>query len=120
MKVICSDIHTSIYDKCDDFEFPIVNFPWLSGDVPRPPLYGIYISQLVRFVRCCTSVFDFHSQNLQITSKLLLQGYRYHKHLESSLDHTLNLCRNFVIFSSKNMCLRESLIRSSSVIMFTN
>ena len=26
----------------------------------------------------CTSVSDFHSKNLQITSKLLTQGYRYH------------------------------------------
>ena len=31
------------------------------------------------FARCCTSVLDFHSKNLQITSKLLTQGYRYHK-----------------------------------------
>ena len=61
------------------FLLPIVNFPWLSGDVPRLPSYGIYISQLVRFATCCTSVFDFHSKNLQITSKLLTQGYRYHK-----------------------------------------
>ena len=59
--------------------FPIVNFPWLSGDVPRLPSYAIYISQLVRFARCCTSVLDFHSKNLQITSDLLTQGYRYHK-----------------------------------------
>ena len=79
IKVIGNDIHTSVYDKRDDFGFPIVNFPWLSGDVPRLPSYGIYISQLVRFARCCTSVFDFHSKNLQITSKLLRQGYRYHK-----------------------------------------
>ena len=61
IKVIGSDIHISVYDKRDDFGFPIVNFPWLSGDVPRLPSYGIYISQLVRFARCCTSVFDFHS-----------------------------------------------------------
>ena len=79
IKVVGSNIHTSVYDKRDDFGYPIVNFPWLSGDVPRLPSYGIYISQLVRFARCCTSVFDFHSKNLQITSKLLTQGYRYHK-----------------------------------------
>ena len=52
---------------------------WSGGDVPRLPSYGIYISQLVRFARCCTSVLDFHFKNLQITSKLLTQGYRYHK-----------------------------------------
>ena len=62
-----------------DLAFPIVYFPWLSGDVPRLPSYGIYISQSVRFARCCTSVFDFNSKNPQITSKLLTQGYRYHK-----------------------------------------
>ena len=79
IKVIGSHIHTSVYDKRDDFGFPLVNFPWLSGDVPRLQSYGIYISQLVRFTRCCTSVLDFHSKNLQIASKLLTQGYRYHK-----------------------------------------
>ena len=65
--------------NADDFGFPIVSFPWLSGDVPRLPSYGVYISQLVKFVRCCTSVSDFNSKNLQLTSKLLTQGYKYHK-----------------------------------------
>ena len=37
IEVIGIDIHTSVYDKHDDFGFPIVNFPWLSGDVPRLP-----------------------------------------------------------------------------------
>ena len=59
IRIIGSDIHTSVYDKRDDFGFPIVNFPWLSGDVPRLPLYGIYISQFVRFARCWTGDFGF-------------------------------------------------------------
>ena len=45
IKVIGSDVHTSVYDKRDDFGFPIVNFPWLSADVPRLPPYGVYISR---------------------------------------------------------------------------
>ena len=64
IKVIGNDIHTSVYDKRDDFGFPIVNFQWLSGDVPRLPSYGINISQLVRCARCCTSVLDFNFKNL--------------------------------------------------------
>ena len=40
MKDIGSDVHTSVYDKRDDFGFPIVDFPWLSGDVPRLTSYG--------------------------------------------------------------------------------
>ena len=79
IKVIGSDVHTSVYDKRDDFGFPIVNFPWLSGDVPRLPSYGVYISLLVRCAKCCTSVSDFNLKTLQLTSKLLTQGYRYHK-----------------------------------------
>ena len=35
-----------IYDKRDDFSFPIVNFPFLDGYVPLVPSYGMYISQL--------------------------------------------------------------------------
>ena len=120
--LIGNNIHTSVYNKRDDFGFPIVNFPWLSGDVPRLLSYGIYISQLVRFARCCTSIFDFHSKNLQITSKLLTQGYRYHKlrkTFESSLGHTLNFCPNLGPYRFKNVYLKESLTRSCTVILST-
>ena len=36
-------VSSKIYDKGDDFYFEIVNFPFLDGDVPRPPSYGIFI-----------------------------------------------------------------------------
>ena len=62
IKVVGSDVHTSVYDKRDDFGFPIVNFPWFSGDVPRLPSYVVYISRLVGFARCCTSVSDYPFQ----------------------------------------------------------
>ena len=42
IKVVGSDVHTSVYDKRDDFGFPIVNFPWFSGDVPRLPSYMLF------------------------------------------------------------------------------
>ena len=44
------------YDKWDDFKFVIVNFPFLDGDIPRSPSYGVYISQLIRFARVCSNV----------------------------------------------------------------
>ena len=56
----------------------------MSGDVPRLLLYGVYISQLVRYARFCTIISDFKSKNLQITSKLQTQRYRYHKLKKSS------------------------------------
>ena len=43
--------HSSkIYDKRDDFDFDLVNLPFLDGDVPRRPSYGVYISQLIRLL----------------------------------------------------------------------
>ena len=61
------------------FDFDIVNFPFLDGDVPRRPSYGVYISQLIRFARVCSHVDDFNIRNKCLTAKLLKQGYRYHK-----------------------------------------
>ena len=46
-----SNVSTKIDDKHDDFEFEIVNSPYLDGDVPRSTSYGVYISQLIRFAR---------------------------------------------------------------------
>ena len=70
---------SKIYDKRDDFYFDIVNFPFLDGDVPRSTSYGVYISQLIRFVRVSSHVADFNARNKSLTTKLLQQGYRYHK-----------------------------------------
>ena len=47
-----------IYDKQDDFNLEIVNFPFLDGDVPHSSSYGVYISQLIRFARVCSNVFQ--------------------------------------------------------------
>ena len=72
-------VKTKIYDKRDDFDFDIVNFPFLEGDVPRSASYGVYISQLIRFARVSSHVDDFNTRNKVLTAKLLRQGYRYHK-----------------------------------------
>ena len=72
-------VSSKIYDKRDDFDFDIVNFPFLDGDVPRRPSYGVYISQLIRFARVCSHVDDFNTHNKGLTAKLLKQGYQYHK-----------------------------------------
>ena len=72
-------VSSKIYDKQDDFNFKIVNFPFLDGDVPRSPSYGVYISQLIRFARVCSNVDDFNNGKLYLTAKFLKQGYRYHK-----------------------------------------
>ena len=56
-------VSTKIYDKRDDFDFDIVNFPFLDGDVPRRTSYGVYISQLIRFARASSNLNDFNYRN---------------------------------------------------------
>ena len=56
-------VSSKIYDKRDDFDFDIVKFPFLDGDVPRRASYGVYISQLIRFARVCNHVADFNARN---------------------------------------------------------
>ena len=40
-------ISCKIYDKRDDFDFEVVNFSYLDGDVPRQASYGVYTSHLI-------------------------------------------------------------------------
>ena len=67
-------VSTIILDKCDDFDFDIVHFPFLDGGVPRRPFYGVYISQLIKFARVCSHVDDFNARNKCLTAKILKQG----------------------------------------------
>ena len=70
-------VSTKIYDKRDDFDFEVVNFLFLDGDVPRPTSPGVYISQLIRFARASSNLSDFNCRNKVLTVKVLRQGYRY-------------------------------------------
>ena len=72
-------VSSKIYDKCDDFDFDIVNFPFLEGDVPRSTSYGVYISQLIRLARVSSHMADINARNKSLTAKLLQQDNRYHK-----------------------------------------
>ena len=56
-------VSSKIYDKRDDFDFDIGNFPFLDGDDPRRPSYRVYISQFIRFARVCSNVDDFDTCN---------------------------------------------------------
>ena len=71
-------VFTKIYDKQNDFDFDVVNFLLLDGDVPRRTSYGVYISQLIRFARASSNL-NLNYRNIAVTAKLLRQGYRYFK-----------------------------------------
>ena len=67
---------TRLYDKRDDFNFPIVNFPFLSSNIPSAPAYDVYVSQLIHYTRACSNYKDFMEHGKVLTTKLLNQGYQ--------------------------------------------
>ena len=69
-------LSTRLYDKRDDFDFHIGNFPFLSRNIPSGPSYGVYISQLIRYARCCSHYEDFRYCHKCLVDRLLSQGYR--------------------------------------------
>ena len=67
---------TRLYDKQDDFNFPIVNFPFLNSNIPSAPAHGVYVSQLIRHARACSNYQDFMERGKVFTTKSLSQGYQ--------------------------------------------
>ena len=66
---------TKIYDKRDDFNFEIINFPNMCSNIPASPAYGVCISQLIRYARASSNYSDFLKRHLHLRNRLLDQGY---------------------------------------------
>ena len=79
-------VSSKMYDKRDDFDFDIVNFPFLVTFLVV--LLMVYtFRNLIRFARVCNHVTDFNARNKCLTAKLLQQGYRYHKRRKTFRRH---------------------------------
>ena len=97
-------LRTSLYDKRDDFDFHITNFPFMSSYIPSSPAYGVFISQLIRYARACSSYECFILRAVRLSSKLLGQGYvmeRWNRPSESFMvdmgisSNIMNIKRDF-------------------------
>jgi len=53
----------------------VVSFTFICNNIPAAPVYGVYISQLIRYLRACGSYHGFLYIGLQLTRKLLKQGF---------------------------------------------
>ena len=78
---------TKTYDKRDDYNFEIVNYPDLSGNIPSGNAYGVFTSQTLRYARVCSRKTDFLERMKTLVTKLCLKGYK--KHI---LKKTLGKC----------------------------
>ena len=99
-------ITTKLYDKRDAFGFHIVNFPFMSSNIPSAPTYGVYASQLSRYARCCSNYSDFLLRHRALVTRLLSQGYKvnrlsntfkkfYGRHTDLVGQYKKNVCQMF-------------------------
>ena len=79
-----------LYDKRNDFDFSVISYPFLSGNIPKIPSYGVYLSQLVRICGICSDYNRFRSEVINLHEKLVKQGF-----------DVISLKRKFHLFCSK-------------------
>ena len=85
------------------FGFYIVNFPFMSSNVPSAPDYGVYASQLIRYARCCSNYSDFLSHHRALVTRLLSQGYKVNR-LSNTLEKSYGRHNDLVGQYKKNVC----------------
>ena len=81
-----------LYDKRDDFNFSVISYPFLSGNIPKVPSYGVYSSQLLRLCHICSEYNQFKCEVIKLNKKLINQGFQL-----------LSLKHKFELFSKKYM-----------------
>ena len=72
-------LRTNLFDKRDNFNFPIGNFPFICSNIPAAPAYRVYISQLIRYSRVGGSYQNFFNRGLLLTRKPLNQDFLFVK-----------------------------------------
>ena len=64
----------SVYDKRDDFPFPVRRYPQVASLIPHTIPYGVFLGQLHRGYRICTSAADFLSFSIGVARRLVANG----------------------------------------------
>ena len=72
-------IHYKLFDKRDTFGFEVVNFPDLSGNIPEKESYSVFVSQLIRYARCCEYLEHFSERTKLLVRRLVSQGFKLRK-----------------------------------------
>ena len=70
-------------------------FRFLSSDIPSSPAYGVFISQLIRYAKACSSYECFVLGAVRLSSKLLGQGCVMER-LGSSLRKFFGRCGDLI------------------------
>jgi hypothetical protein len=89
-----------LYDKRNDYNFDVINYPFLDGNIPKGQSYGIFISQLVRLARINSSFNSFIVDCKNLVRKLERQSFNIaalRKRFEIFVDKYFNIWGKFGI-----------------------
>ena len=98
-----NNITTKLDDKRDAFGFHIVNFPFMSSNIPSAPVYGVYAYQLIRYARCCSNYSDILLRHRALVTRLLSQSYKVNR-LSNTFKKFYGRHTNLVGQYKKNVC----------------
>ena len=105
-----NQLYTRLCNTSDDFDFHIVNFPFLLSNISVSPYYGVYISQLIRYARWCSYNDDFGYRHKLLVDRLLSQGYEV-KYLRNSFK---KFCGRYANLIRKYQRLVKNIMADSS------
>ena len=80
MRIRQSDSGTlclDVYDKRKDFPFTVVRYPSMSSLIPQFMPYGVFVSQLYRYYRICTSADAFVGRAADLGRTMLQRGCNF-------------------------------------------
>ena len=80
-----NNIMTKCYDKCDAFGFHIVNFPFMSSNIPSAPAYSVYACRLICYARFCSNSI-FLLLHRALVTRFLSQRYKVN-HLSNTFKN---------------------------------
>ena len=98
-----NNITTKLYDKHDAFGFHIVNFSFMSSNIPSAPAYGVYASLVIHYACCCSNYSVFLSHHRALVTRLLSQGYKVNR-LSNTFKKFYGRHTNLVGQYKKNVC----------------
>ena len=64
-----------LFDKRKDFNFDVINYPFLPSNVPKNASYGVFISQLIRLCQVNSNIHGLKRSFKELCQKFLKQGF---------------------------------------------
>ena len=95
-----NSISVSVFNKTDDFDFPVVSLTFPQSNIPMIVGYNVFYSQILRFGNTCTNLDTFTLNLNKLFQKLSNRGYEH-----SNLIQIIKRClrKNNTVFRKYNI-----------------